>query len=183
MAALEPVEQIINKNGKDPWRDHKGPLPTNRFKELLLQIMDQKDHWAWPFFSGERITKSQLKVHFQQEYEVYVRDFPVFLSRIHAKSPPLEVRRDLASNLYEEETGGLSGGRPHPELFLIMMEGLGYSASDFTSTKLFSGSRRYRRWLDRITSTNHWVIAASVITIFCGRKQQRSKGNGSFWEI
>jgi len=166
MPAVKPPERIIEKKGKDPWRGHKGPLPPYQFKELLLQIMDQKDHWAWQYFSGGRITKSQLKVHFQQEYEVYVRDFPVFLSRIHAKSPPLEVRRDLASNLYEEETGGLSVGRSHPELFLIMMGGLGYSASDFSSVKLFSGSRRYRRWLDRITDTSHWVVAASVITIF-----------------
>ena len=166
MPVLKPSEQIIEKKEQDPWKGHKGPLAPNQFKELLLQIMDQKDHWAWQYFSGEDITKSQLKVHFQQEYEVYVRDFPVFLSRIHAKSPPLDVRRDLASNLYEEETGGLSVGRSHPELFLVMMEGLGYSASDFLSVKLLPGSRRYRRWLDRTSDTSHWVIPASVITIF-----------------
>lgn len=166
MPEMKPPERIIGKKEKTPWKGSKRPLPLSQFKELLLQIMDQKDHWAWQYFSGGQITKTQLKVHYQQEYEVYVRDFPVFLSRIHAKSPPLGVRRDLASNLYEEETGGLSVGRSHPELFLIMMEGLGYSVSDFSSVKLLSGSRRYRRWLDRITETAHWVIAASVITIF-----------------
>ena len=114
MAALKPLEQIIKKNGKDPWQGHKGPLPPYQFKELLLQIMDQKNHWAWQYFSGGGITKSQLKIHFQQEYEVYVRDFPVFLSRIHAKSPPLEVRRDLARVLtfkkQKASSGSLKGG-------------------------------------------------------------------------
>ena len=166
MPSLKSLEQVIREKVEDPWKGHKGPLLPDQFKEILLQIMDQKDHWAWNDFSGGRVTKKQLKVHFQQEYEAYVRDFPVFLSRIHAKSPPLDVRRDLAENLYEEETGGLSIGRPHPELFLVMMKGLGYSASDFSSVKLLPGSQRYRRWLDRTTTTFQWVIAASVITIF-----------------
>jgi pyrroloquinoline-quinone synthase len=33
--------------------------------------------------------------------------------------PIAEVRRELIENVYEEETGGLAAGRPHPELFLL----------------------------------------------------------------
>ncbi len=99
-----------------------GIQPKERFKEKLLQVMDQKNHWAWKHFSGGRITRDKLKIHFQQEYAVYIQDFPVFLSRIHGKNPPMEVRQDLAANLYEEETGGLTVRRSHPELFLYLMD-------------------------------------------------------------
>jgi len=150
----------------DPWKHFKGPLPPEDFKELLLQVMDKKDHWAWGHFSGNRITKKQLKIHFQQEYEVYVRDFPIFLSRIHCKNPPMEVRQDLVSNLYEEETGRLSLGRPHPELFLVMMKGLVYPLSEFSNIRMLPGSRRYRKWLDQVTTGPSWLLAAIVVTIF-----------------
>jgi pyrroloquinoline-quinone synthase len=166
---------------KTPWEVRKGPLPEEEFKEHLLQIMDRKNHWAWEHFSGNRITKSQLKIHFQQEYGVYVRDFPIFLSRIHAMNPPMDVRRDLASNLYEEETGGLSTGRPHPELFLVMMEGLGYDPSDFTRIKLLPAGRRYRQWLDRMTTGPSWIQAAGVITIFVEGSIKERKESDPAW--
>jgi pyrroloquinoline-quinone synthase len=137
-----------------------------RLKEQLLQIMDQKNHWAWKYFSTDQINRDQLKIHFQQEYAVYIRDFPVFLGRIHGKNPPMAVRRDLAENLYEEETGGLTVGRAHPELFLYLMEGLGFKPQDFEGVPLLPASRRYRQWLDRITLNGSWLEAAAVVTIF-----------------
>jgi len=128
--------------------------------------MDHKNHWAWPILGGPTATLDQLKVHFQQEFAVYIKDFPVLLSRIHSRCPVAEVRRDLAENLYEEETGGLSGTGPHPDLFLYMMEGLGFEKREFRSVKLLPESQRYREWLDEATSTMPWVAAAAVVTIF-----------------
>jgi len=63
------------------------------FRERLLSVMDRKDHWAWTWFAGGTITRPQLKIHFQQEYAVYVRDFPIFLGRVHGKNPPMTVRK------------------------------------------------------------------------------------------
>jgi len=139
---------------------------TESFREQLLAVMDRKNHWAWPAFSGGSITVAQLKIHFEQEYAVYVRDFPVYLARIHGKNPPLLVRKALAENLYEEETGGLTRGRSHPELFLYMMEGLGYSITDFERVMLLPDSAAYRRWLDQITTNGSWLEGAAVATIF-----------------
>ncbi|HTP40790.1 MAG TPA: hypothetical protein VML36_00020, partial [Nitrospiria bacterium] len=62
------------------------------FQERLLAVMDRKHHWAWPVFSGNRITRDRLKIHFQQEFAVYVRDFPIQLGRLYAKNPPDEIR-------------------------------------------------------------------------------------------
>ena len=101
-------------------------LSPKQFRNQLLAIMDLKDHWAWTLFARGSLSKQQLKIHFQQEYGVYVRDFPVFLARIHGQNPPMDVRRMLAQNIFEEDTGQLSLGTAHPELFLKMMKGLGF---------------------------------------------------------
>jgi pyrroloquinoline quinone (PQQ) biosynthesis protein C len=145
------------------------PLTTRsqrRFQEQILAIMDRKHHWAWPHFSSNALTKAQLKIHFQQEYAVYVRDFPVFLARIHGQNPPAEARRMLAENIYEEDTGGLSLGRSHPDLFLTMMDGMGYPRKGFDRIALLPPSRAYRAWLDRISVSRDWVIGAAALTIF-----------------
>ena len=137
-----------------------------QFQEAVLKIMDRKHHWAWPHFSSNTLTKAQLKIHFQQEYAVYVRDFPVFLARIHGQNPPTEARRMLAENIYEEDTGGLSLGRSHPDLFLTMMEGMGYARRAFEQIRLLPASLVYRRWLDRVSVSPDWVIGAAALTIF-----------------
>jgi len=128
--------------------------------------MDDKHHWAWEYFSSGRLSTAQLKIHFQHEYAVYVRDFPVFLSRILGTNPPLSVRHMLAENIYEEETGGLSLGQSHPELFLTMMEGLGFRRRDFEHARLLPAARTYRTWLEHMSSHRQWVIAAATLTIF-----------------
>ena len=137
-----------------------------QFRNHLLDLMERKDHWAWPQFIGPSITKPQLKIHYQQEYAVYVRDFPVFLARIHGKNPPLNVRTMLAENIFEEDTGLLSLGKSHPDLFLQMMEGLGFRQKDFVDVTLLPATRRYRQWLDRMSNDRDWVVGAAVMTIF-----------------
>jgi pyrroloquinoline-quinone synthase len=141
-------------------------MTNARFTDALLGVMDEKHHWAWEHFATGRLTKDQLKIHFQQEYAVYVRDFPVFLARIHGKNPPAPVRRMLAENIYEEDTGGLSLGTSHPALFLSMMEGLGFSPQDFDRVRLLPASRAYRAWLDAMSDHRQWVMGAAVLTIF-----------------
>ena len=141
-------------------------MTKSRFLDELLRIMDAKHHWAWEHFAGGALTKDQLRIHFQQEYFVYVRDFPVLLARIHSHNPPASVRRMLAENIYEEDTGGLSLGKSHPELFLTMMEGLGYNAKDFEHVRPLPASRTYRAWLDRMSNHPQWVLGAATLTVF-----------------
>jgi pyrroloquinoline-quinone synthase len=144
----------------------KRVLSADQFRERLLAVMDRKHHWAWPMLMGPDVSKQQLKLHYQQEYLVYVRDFPVLLARIHGRNPPFAVRRMLAENIYEEDTGGLSFGRSHPELFREMMLGLGFDVETFQRAKLLPASAAYRAWLDRMTESRKWVIGAAVMAVF-----------------
>ena len=85
-------------------------MDRETFREQLLGVMERKDHWAWPAFTSGRVPKALLHFHFEQEYETYVRDFPVMVGWAYVRCPVPEVRRSLAENLYEEETGGLVAG-------------------------------------------------------------------------
>ncbi|MCZ6695478.1 MAG: iron-containing redox enzyme family protein [Acidobacteria bacterium] len=142
------------------------PQAASEIQEVLLQVMDRKDHWAWSHINEGRATRAQLLLHFQQEFEVYVRDFPILLSRVHARCPHPEVRQDLAENLYEEETGKLSMGVPHSELFLVMMEGLGFPRARFEGIELEPEASAYRAWIDMVTTRRPWIEGAAVVTIF-----------------
>lgn len=142
------------------------PRHASPLQDDLLQVMDRKNHWAWPHFNEGQATKAQLLLHFQQEFEVYVRDFPIFLSRVHGRCPHAEVRQDLAENIYEEETGKLSKGVPHPELFLVMMEGLGFPRARFDGIDLIPEAAAYRAWIDSMTTRRPWIEGAALVTIF-----------------
>lgn len=156
------------------------PDETSVFREQLLSLMDAKDHPVYWYLMGPNATKEQLHLHYLHEWEVYVRDFPLFLARILAKNPPADVRQDLAENIFEEETGKLTLGASHPELFLRMMEGLGFDRSDFDKVMLLPAACEYRNWIDEATTGAHWTIGAAVATIFIeGSKKDRAEVEGT----
>jgi pyrroloquinoline-quinone synthase len=136
------------------------------FREELLSVMEKKDHWAWPAFTTGRVARALLHVHLEQEYATYVRDFPVLVARVYVRCPIASVRRELIENVYEEETGGLVAGRPHPELFLEVPRGLGMELARFASVELLPGARRYREFLDEVTERGDWQAGAAVTTLF-----------------
>lgn len=128
--------------------------------------MERKIHWAWPAFTGGLVPKDKLHIHLEQEWEVYVRDFPIMVGRAYVQCPIAEVRRELAENLYEEETGGLAAGRPHPDLFMMYPQGLGMDLERFAHVQLLPAARAYRELLDELTTGRGWAVAASISTLF-----------------
>ena len=151
-------------------------MDRENFLELLLDVMERKDHWAWPAFTSGMVPKERLHFHFEQEYATYVRDFPVMVGWAYVQCPITEVRRALAENIYEEETGGLEAGRPHPELFLEYARGLGMDLSRFANVELLPAASSYREFLNDAIQRRGWEIAAAVVTIFIeGTKDERSK--------
>ena len=136
------------------------------FQEALLQQMERKTHWAWRAFTGGLVAKEKLHIHLEHEWEVYVRDFPVMVGRAYVQCPIAEVRRELAENLYEEETGGLAAGKPHPDLFMMYPRGLGMDVERFAHVQLLPAARAYREFLDDATTNRGWSVAASISTLF-----------------
>ena len=63
---------------------------------------------------------------YARQYYHHVVAFPTYLSAVHAKCEDQATRKQLLSNLIDEEAGSPN----HPELWLKFAEGLGVSASD-----------------------------------------------------
>jgi pyrroloquinoline-quinone synthase len=141
-------------------------MDRDTFREALLAIMERKVHWAWPRFTSGQVPRERLHHQFEQEYATYVRDFPVMVGWAYVQCPIAEARRDLAENLYEEETGGVIAGKPHPELFLEYPRGLGMDVARFEHVDLLPGARAFRNVLDDRTQRHGWAQACAVTTIF-----------------
>ena len=141
-------------------------MDKDEFREALLSVMERKRHWAWPVFTSGGVAKERLHIHLEQEYAVYIRDFAVLLGRAYVQCPVADVRRDLAENLFEEETGKLSRGKPHAELFLEYPRGLGMDVARYEAVELLPAAAAYRGELDAATLGAGWDVATAVTTIF-----------------
>jgi pyrroloquinoline-quinone synthase len=151
-----------------------------QFTEALLGVMEAKEHWAWRYFTEGRVRRDLLHIHLEQEYATYVRDFPVLVARAYVNCPIAAVRRDLIENVFEEETGRLGAGRPHPELFLEYPRGLGMDLSRFERIALLPGAKAYREYLDDCTLAGGWDVAAAITTLFLeGTKFERGELDGN----
>ena len=71
---------------------------------------------------------------YARQYYHYVVAFPTYLSAAHAKCEDQATRKQLLSNLIDEEAGSPN----HPELWLKFAEGLGVSASDVRKSEKWS---------------------------------------------
>lgn len=151
-------------------------VTVDEFREQLLHIMERKHHWAWPSFTDGSVSADRLHIHFEQEYATYVRDFPVMVGWAYVQCPIAAVRFELAENLFEEETGQLVAGKPHPQLFLEYPRGLGMDLSRFESVELLPASAEYRAVLDEMTQKRGWETAMAVATIFVeGTRYERGE--------
>jgi pyrroloquinoline-quinone synthase len=162
--------------------DAPGMPHASQLRERLLSVMDRKDHWAWPHFTRPGLSRDALAVHFRHEYQVYVRDFPVLLARVLGQGPPDDVRHALAENIFEEQTGKLSFGVAHPELFLEMMDGLGIAraAIEGVAPPLEPEAVAYRAFVDRVSLAAPWIVGAAVLTIFVeGSVHERAEMAGT----
>ncbi|MGH8100990.1 MAG: CADD family putative folate metabolism protein [Chthoniobacterales bacterium] len=81
---------------------------------------------AWT--RGE-LSKEALGDYARQYYH-HVAAFPTYLSAVHAKCDDQPARKQILSNLIDEEAGSPN----HPELWLQFAEGLGVSALDVRNT-------------------------------------------------
>jgi Iron-containing redox enzyme len=161
------------------------PLDLSRgLARRILTLMDDKHHWAYPALTQPGLSKDALYAHFRHEYLVYVRDFPVLLARALGVTPNLpDVRCALAENIYEEQTGAISKSAPHPELFLLMMQGLGFSRKAFDEDEawLCTEAIAYRDFLREVAARTPWQCAVALLTIWVeGSKNERAELAGLF---
>jgi len=100
----------------------------NQYLDNLDNDITEKHLLKHPFYlawtRGE-LSKEALADYARQYYR-HVAAFPTYLSAVHANCDDQATRKQLLSNLIDEE----AGSRNHPELWLKFAEGLGVSDVD-----------------------------------------------------
>jgi pyrroloquinoline-quinone synthase len=105
----------------------------NQYLDKIDNDIAEKHLLKHPFYlawtRGE-LSKEAL-TDYARQYYYHVAAFPTYLSALHAKCEDQATRKQLLSNLIDEEAGSPN----HPELWLKFAEGLGVSDADVRSTE------------------------------------------------
>ena len=101
-----------------------------KFSEQLKQVTADRFLLLHPFYKAWERGEVPLKAlqEYAAQYYRHVQAFPRYISAAHSLCEGAESRRILLENLADEE--GLSGGEPHPELWLRFAEGLDLSREE-----------------------------------------------------
>ena len=85
--------------------------PEAFIQDLVSRIEARRTfggHPLWHEIAAGKLDAEQMK-RFAVQFFLQVREFPRAVSAMHANCPFPEERMELAENVYEEETGRISG--------------------------------------------------------------------------
>lgn len=93
-----------------------------------------------PFYQAWSRGELSLEVlrDYATQYYHHVAAFPTYLSAVHAQTDDGEVRRQILSNLVDEEAGSPN----HPELWLEFAESLGLKRAEVKSAALWPETKK-----------------------------------------
>jgi pyrroloquinoline-quinone synthase len=135
-------------------------------RDALLAVMDRKTHPSWARYQAGQVSRAGVLLHLEQEFGLYLWDFPVLLGRVLGRGPPAAARAVLAETIYEEQTGGRSGTAGHAELFLRATRALGEPDERFWTAALLPEAAAFRRFLDDLTWHSPWSASWAVLGLF-----------------
>jgi pyrroloquinoline-quinone synthase len=97
-------------------------MPQDFFTRLDAAIAQYKvlDHPFYQAWNAGTLTNPQLQEYAKQYYH-FERNFPRYVSNVHANTADIAIRQQLLLNLLEEE----QGEENHPELWLRFSDSLG----------------------------------------------------------
>jgi pyrroloquinoline-quinone synthase len=122
-------------------------------------------HPLWHEIADGKLSQDQLKL-FAVQFFLQVREFPRAVSAMHANCPFPEERMELAENIYEEETGRVSGAnQPHPELFIRFGEALGLAREEMVEGRPLPGTRALIDWFELSTKQRSFIEGAAAINL------------------
>ncbi len=142
--------------------------PEAFIRDLEARIQARRTfggHPLWHAIADGKLSREQLKL-FAVQFFLQVREFPRAVSAMHANCPFPEERMELAENVYEEETGRISGcNQPHPELFIKFGEGAGLRREQMTEGQPLPATRALIDWFELSTKQRSFIEAAAAINL------------------
>ncbi len=145
------------------------PLSSAEFAEELRATIDAGrsfgGHPLWLRIQRGELPREDVATFAIQSF-LQVREFPRSISALHASCPYPEERAKLAENLYEEETGRISGcGLSHPELFLRFGSGLGLSREQLARGKPLASTAALIDWFELSTKQRSFIEGSAAMNL------------------
>ena len=100
-------------------------MTTQKFFERLDARIAKYDLLCHPFYkawSAGKLSREDLR-EYGLEYYPHVAAFPSYLEEFAARVPDIPIRRAVIAN--RDDENGTDGSRPHAELWLDFVEGMG----------------------------------------------------------
>lgn len=127
---------------------------TRSFGESLMREVRERrsfgGHPLWFKIADGRLSRAALG-EFAKQFFLQVVEFPKAVSALHSRCPDLGERVKLAESIYEEETGRLSGSKPHPELLLDFAAGVGVPRADMLAAAPLPSTAALIHWFEYST--------------------------------
>jgi pyrroloquinoline-quinone synthase len=87
------------------------------------------------------------------------------VSGLHSRCTDLQERVKLAESVYEEETGRLSGSKPHPELFLDFTTSLGLARDEVLGATPLPSTAALIHWFEYSTKILPYLEGVAAINL------------------
>jgi pyrroloquinoline-quinone synthase len=137
---------------------------TRTLKGMLEQRKAYQDHpWIQRYVKGE-LSRAQIRTWVEQHY-CTVGDVHDIFGPIYAACPDPEVRVRMLENLWEEETGKITGSAPHRELMCRLIEELGGTRAQIAQTKPLPETVARRSFLRLMARTRPFYEAVAAISV------------------
>lgn len=135
--------------------------------DLMRMIREGRSFGGHPLWW--KISEGKLELEalrgFAQQFFLQVVEFPRAVSALHSNCPDREERIKLAESLYEEETGRLSGSKPHPELFLDFCAGLGLAREQVLTAQPLPETAALIHWFELSTKQRPFLEGVAAINL------------------
>jgi len=141
--------------------------PQSFGASLLAEIRAGRSFGAHPLWQKIELGKLSLPQlqGFARQFYLQVVEFPRAVSALHSRCPDRAERVKLAESVYEEETGRISGTKPHPDLFLDFCAGIGLRAEEVVTTPPLPSTAALIHWFDYATKLLSFLEGVAAINL------------------
>ncbi len=137
---------------------------TQTLRGMLEQRKAYRYHpWIQRYLKVE-LSRAQIRIWIEQHY-CTVGDVHDIFGPIYAGCPDPEVRVRMLENLWEEETGKVTGSAPHRELMRRLIEALGGSRNEVAHLKPLPETVARRSFLRLMARTRPFYEAVAAISV------------------
>ena len=143
--------------------------PTNDTAGFLDELRDrvrERNFLSGPspltrmLLAGE-LTRPEVQ-EWARQFHLRTQAFSRGIAYMFAKCPDLPTRRQIAENLYEEETGKLSGTAPHVDLFAKLARSLGVSDAELAGAEPDDATQGFIDYIDSLAGRSFAEVVAAM---------------------